>query len=119
MTNTSFKTLLIAVALTAGTCISSCKSKTADSTGTTDTSASAPSGIDTSTVAPPVSVAPYDTLAAGVRDATKDFPGVKADVENGEITLSGNIKRDQLQRLMMAVHTLHPKKVNNKLTITK
>ena len=115
----SFKTLLIGFAFAAGTFVSSCKSKTDKDNQANDTSTMAPSGDTASStnMQAPVSVAPYDTLAAGVRDATKDFPGVKADVDNGEITLTGEIKRDQLQRLMMAVSSLHAKKVNNRLTI--
>jgi osmotically-inducible protein OsmY len=56
-------------------------------------------------------------LSSGVRDATKDFPGVNATVNNGEVTLTGNIKRDRLPTLMQSVQSLHPRKVNNNLTV--
>ncbi len=62
-------------------------------------------------------VSPDDTLTQGVKDATKDFPTVTAAVSNGEITLTGNIKRADLQRLMQSLNSLHPKKINNQLTI--
>ncbi len=65
----------------------------------------------------PVEIAADDALKTGVRDAVKDFPGVKADVANGEITLTGEIKRASLQKLMMALNSLKPKKINNNLTI--
>lgn len=65
----------------------------------------------------PVVVAGDDVLENGVRDAVKDFPGVKAEVSNGEINLTGNIKRPDLQKLMMSLNSLKPKKINNKLTI--
>jgi hyperosmotically inducible periplasmic protein len=57
------------------------------------------------------------SLHAGVIDATKDFPGVTATVTDGEITLTGNIKRTQLPTLMQSLNSLNPKKINNNLTI--
>jgi hypothetical protein len=63
------------------------------------------------------SVSPDDALSQGVTDATKDFPTVKASVSNGEITLTGNIKRADLQKLMQSLNSLNPKKINNQLTI--
>ncbi|MEJ7678417.1 MAG: hypothetical protein WKG06_11270 [Segetibacter sp.] len=58
----------------------------------------------------PVEVASDDALTTGVKDATKDYPGVKADVNNGEITLTGEIKRSKLADLMMSLNSLKPKK---------
>ncbi|AMR31490.1 hypothetical protein A0256_08655 [Mucilaginibacter sp. PAMC 26640] len=69
--------------------------------------------------AAPVTIAADDELTKNTKDAIKDFPGVTADVNDGEITLTGNITRDRLQKLMMSLNALHPKKVNNNLTITK
>lgn len=57
------------------------------------------------------------TLSHGVTDATKDYPGVTATVNNGEITLTGSIKRSDLTKLMQTLNTLHPTKINNQLTI--
>lgn len=65
----------------------------------------------------PVVIAGDDALEKGVKDAVKDFPGVQAEVNNGEINLSGNIKRPDLQKLMMSLNSLKPKKINNKLTV--
>ena len=48
---------------------------------------------------------------------TAFIPGVKADVVNGEITLTGEIKRSDLPALMKALNSLQPKKINNQLTI--
>lgn len=96
--------------------LSSCKGKKTD--GNTDTATTV--ATDTaSTSTAPVVIAEDDTLAKGVQDATKDFPGVTADVKDGEITLSGNITREKLQTLMMSLNSLHPKKINNNLTIEK
>ena len=69
------------------------------------------------TVQPPVEVATDDALTTGVRDATKDHPTVQATVTNGVVTLTGEIKRDQLQKLMQTLNTLNPVKIENKLTI--
>ena len=66
---------------------------------------------------PPPAVNPDTALAQGVTDATKDFPTVKASVNNGEITLTGSIKRSDLKTLMQSLNTLHPVKINNQLTI--
>lgn len=68
-------------------------------------------------VAAPVTVTSDDTLAVAVKDATKDFPGVNVTISNGEITLTGDIKRDQLPTLMQSLNALRPKKINNNLTI--
>ena len=66
---------------------------------------------------PPVTVNSDNVLNQGVADATKDFPTVTAVVNNGEITLTGTIKRDDLQKLMQTLNTLKPSKINNQLTI--
>ena len=79
--------------------------------------------VNNCTVTPPVvapvtpTVNPDAALMQGVTDATKDFPGVTAAVDNGEITLTGNIKRADLKRLMQSLNSLKPKKINNQLTI--
>jgi hyperosmotically inducible periplasmic protein len=71
--------------------------------------------------APPPAPAPVvtadDPLIKAVTDATKDFPAVKAEVKDGVITLTGEIKRASLPKLMMTLNTLKPKKIENKLTI--
>lgn len=93
--------------------LGACKSKQNDTGPATST----PDTTTTVATPAPVQISPDDSLRTGVRDATKDYPGVNATVENGEITLTGNIKRDRLTPLMQSLHSLHPKKINNKLTI--
>ncbi|MEI6949263.1 BON domain-containing protein [Paraflavisolibacter sp. H34] len=78
--------------------------------------------VDNITVATPVAPAPVeiatdDALKTGVADAVKDYPGVTATVNNGEVTLTGDIKRDRLPNLMQSLHALHPKKINQNLTV--
>jgi len=76
--------------------------------------------VNNITVAPPAAPVEVSTDAAletGLKDATKDYPGVTATASNGEVTLTGNIDKDRLPKLMQAVHALSPKKVNNNLTV--
>lgn len=65
----------------------------------------------------PVVVADDATLKKSVDDVVKKYKDVSADVQNGEVTLRGSIKRDDLQKLMMDLNALQPKKVNNQLTV--
>ena len=65
----------------------------------------------------PVVVASDEQLKQGVRDATKDFPGVTAEVTDSVIVLTGEIKRSSLKNLMQSLNTLKAKKIENKLTI--
>ncbi len=65
----------------------------------------------------PVTITADDPLMKGVTDATKDFPGVKAEVKDGVITLTGDLKRSSLPKLMQALNSLKPKKIENKLTL--
>ena len=101
--------LTLLVSLIGGMTLPSCKNKKADTNTNTTT-------VDTTNTAPVV-IANDDELTKGVNDATKDFPGVTASVNNGEVTLTGTIKRDRLPTLMQSINSLHPKKVNNNLTI--
>jgi len=67
---------------------------------------------------PSVPVAATDFLTNAVKDATKDFPTVTATVNDGLITLKGEIEKANLQKLMIALNALKPKKIDNsQLTI--
>jgi hyperosmotically inducible protein len=65
----------------------------------------------------PVVIAADDPLSKAVADAVKDHPTVKADVKDGVVTLTGEIKKDELKKLMPMLQSLKPKKVDNKLTV--
>ena len=119
MKHVTSKTLLLAVTLVAGSYFSSCKNKAKEPDTTTTTVA--PASIDTSSVqAPTITVSPDNALNTGIKDATKDFPGVTATVNEGEVTLAGNVSsRDQLQKVMMSINSLHPKKVTNNIKVGK
>lgn len=105
----TFIYLALFTLLAGGAILPSCKNKNKDTTTNTTT--------QDSTNTAPVEIATDDQLTNGVKDATKDFPSVTATVNNGEVTLTGTIKRDRLPTLMQSIHALNPKKVNNNLTV--
>lgn len=65
----------------------------------------------------PVVIAEDSALIKNVADATKDFPTVKAEVKDGVILLTGEIKKASLITLMQHLSALKPKKIDNKLTV--
>lgn len=109
----SFKSFFIVFSLIAGLTFSACKDKAKETTDTTiETNA------DSASVSPGApEISADSTLATGLKDATKDYPGVTATVSDGEVTLTGTIERDKVPALLQSVNGLNPKKVNNQLTI--
>lgn len=75
--------------------------------------------VNNITVAPPVVIAPPSALETAVKDAIKDNPTVSAAVSaEGVVTLTGEIKKADLPKLMQKVNATRPKSVDNKgLTI--
>ena len=113
MKQLSLKTFGLALLIIAGLSVQSCKGKPKDTGTTADTSVTT-----TAPVTPaPVEITADDSLSRGITDATKDFPGVKAEVVNGEVTLTGELQRSKLPGLMQSLSSLKPKKINNKLTL--
>jgi hyperosmotically inducible periplasmic protein len=57
---------------------------------------------------PPAPVVPEvtDQLASAVTDALKDFPTVKSELKEGVLTLTGEIQRSSMQKLMMGLNAL-------------
>lgn len=117
MTHFNVRSLTLCFIFSAGIAFTSCKNKAANNASTTDTHATVTAPAPDTVAAAPVKVSTDDALMTGVKDATKDYPGVKTAVSNGEITLTGDIKRSQLPTLMMALNSLKPKKINNNLTV--
>ena len=106
----------LACSLLVGFSVQSCgdkKKKTQETTTTTTTTTT--DNNNSSTV--PVTVSGDEDLRKGVTDATKDFPGVTATVNNGEITLTGSLQRDRLPTLMQSLSSLQAKRINNNLTL--
>lgn len=56
-------------------------------------------------------------LDKSVGKVVKSYEGVSATVVGGVVTLSGEIKRSQLQPLIQSIQELKPQKVDNKLII--
>jgi len=77
--------------------------------------------IDNTTIPAPIPLPVVETknegLNQGVNDAVKDLPSVHGDVKDSIIILTGEIKRSELPKLMEMLHSLKPKKIENKLTI--
>jgi len=111
-----FVSFSLALTLFAGFTVQSCGNKKKD-TSTTTTNTTTTTTDNNTGSSTPVTVSGDEELKRGVTDATKDFPGVTATVNNGEITLTGTIQRDRLPTLMQSLNSLQPKKINNNLTI--
>ncbi len=60
----------------------------------------------------PVVITADDPLTKGVTDATKDFPGVTATVNDGVVSVTGEISKANWKKLKMALDGLRPKKVD-------
>lgn len=52
-----------------------------------------------------------------VQDAVKDFPSVKVEVINGELTLTGNVSSVQARKIKESVDALKIGKYNNNLVV--
>ncbi len=81
--------------------------------------------MDMSTVAPAApAAAPVETQSAvdpavqqKVQDAVKDFPSVKVEVVNGELTLTGNVSAADARKIKESVDALKVGKVNYNYTV--
>ncbi|WP_297986634.1 BON domain-containing protein [uncultured Chryseobacterium sp.] len=75
--------------------------------------------MDMSTVAAPVVVttAVDPAVQQKVNDAVKDFPSVKVEVVNGELTLTGNVSPEQARKIKQSVDALKVGKVNFNYTV--
>lgn len=59
-----------------------------------------------------VEITADDPLASAVNDATKDYPTVKANVNDGVISVTGELKSASWKKLKMNLDGLKPKKVD-------
>jgi len=76
--------------------------------------------MDMATVAPPVvetTSAVDPAVQQKVTDALKDFPSVKVEVVNGELTLTGNVSATQARKIKESVDALKVGKVNYNYTV--
>jgi hyperosmotically inducible periplasmic protein len=83
--------------------------------------------MDMATVAPAATSSPaIETQSAvapevqqKVQDAVKDIPGVKVEVVNGELTLTGNVSSSDARKVKESVDALKVGKVNYNYTVKK
>ena len=78
--------------------------------------------VDNATVMPPpapVVISPDDSLKTNVMAALKEFGTLSADVKDGVVTLTGDVKKSDLPKVMQALSAMHPKKIENKATVKK
>ncbi len=68
---------------------------------------------------PPVVLSPDDLLLTNVGVALQEFPTLSAAVGNGVVTLTGEISRAELPKVMQALSALNPKKIENKATVKR
>ncbi len=64
-----------------------------------------------------VNISPDDELRSGVSSVVSKYSDVQASVSDGIITLRGQVKRADLQQLMMDLNALRPKRIDNQLII--
>ena len=72
--------------------------------------------VNNITVAP-VTINPDQELTSGVQRITAKYEGVQADVSDGVITLRGELKREDWQKLRPELDALRPKKIENQLVL--
>ena len=78
--------------------------------------------VDNATITPPpapVVISADDSLKTNVTAALKDYPTLSADVKDGVVTLTGEVQKAALPKVMQALSALHPKKIDNKATVKK
>jgi len=115
MKNLKIKLTAAGFALVVCTFFTSCMNKPAESINTD--SSNNEGAFDSS--AAEVAVAPQDSLQIAVRNVIAKYPGVNADVNNGEILLTGEIDALKLQYMITDLNTLRPKNIVNKLTVKR
>jgi hyperosmotically inducible protein len=70
---------------------------------------------------PPVVINPDDTLRSAIQASfdAKGIKGITAAVSNGEVTLTGDVKKADLAKVMQAANEAKPKKVVNNMKVVK
>lgn len=69
----------------------------------------------------PVVINPDDVLRNSIDSAfkAKGITGITATVSGSVVTLTGNVKKADLQKVMQAANEIKPKKVVNQMVVTK
>lgn len=71
------------------------------------------------TVMPPVVISADDMLKTTVTAALQEYSTLTAEVKDGVVTLTGEVKRADLPKVMQALSALNPKKIENKATVKR
>lgn len=76
---------------------------------------------DMTTITAPVAAVEVNAVSPEVlqkvQDALKDFPSVKAEVVNGELTLSGNVSSTQARKIKESIDALNIGKYTNNVVV--
>ena len=72
---------------------------------------------DTAMAAAPVTITAIEPLVELVATTLEKYPTVKAAIKERMITLTGEIRKNELPVLMSELHALKPTKIEQKLTI--
>ena len=73
--------------------------------------------INNITVTESIEITPDSQLKDLTEKAVKEYKHIRADVSNGIITLRGSIEQDDLQKLMMDLNSLRPRRIDNQLVV--
>ena len=60
---------------------------------------------------------PDDSLLLAVNDAVKNYRTIQAEVKNGVITLSGQIRKKEVRKLITRLHSLNPVNIENNMAV--
>lgn len=75
--------------------------------------------VDNATIVPPVVISADAMLKTSVATALQEYSTLKADVKDGIVTLTGEVTRSDLPKVMQALSALNPKKIDNKATVKR
>ena len=64
-------------------------------------------------------IANSDTLTAGVRKIMKDYPSIQATVSDSIVSLTGEVKKAEGEKLINQIKALKPKSVDSKKLLIK
>lgn len=64
-------------------------------------------------------ISPDDALRTAVTAALTAYSTLSATIQDGVVTLSGEVTRADLPKVMQALSALNPKKIENTATVKK
>lgn len=73
--------------------------------------------VNNATVTPPVVISPDEALQTNVNAALSEYPNLTATVNDGVVTLTGEVRRADLSKVMQALSAYNPKQIDNKARV--